>query len=93
MLGSNGVNAQGVANFTDFGCTMQISYGKNKIYKVLDKEWAHYVYNSLKEKDEFGLSEYKHSEVYKLDYNAHLQAIKEEKQKFADIEYEENMIK
>ena len=93
VIGSNGIHAQGLAYFTEFGCTMEISYGKTKIVKKFDKEWAHHVYQALKKQEEFGLSEYKISNCYKADYNDHLKQIRDEKRKFAEIECEENMIK
>ena len=77
VIASNGIFAQGLAYFTEFGCTMEISYGKNKIVKRYDKEWAHHVYNALKEREEFGF-DYKISESYKEDYNNHIQKIRDE---------------
>jgi len=93
VVTNNGVYAQGLAYFTEFGCTVEIVTGKNKVVKKYDKEWALFVYQTLKEREELGLSEYKYSNCYKADYNEHIAQIRDEKLKHANSEYAQNIIK
>ncbi len=93
VMVSNGVYARGLAYFTQFGCTMEISHGKNKDVKNYDKEWAYFVYQVLKKKDEFGFDDYKLSSCYKAEYNENLVKIRDKKRAEAELECEQNMLK
>lgn len=95
ILKENGkyVPAQGLAYFTNFGCTMEISYGKNKIVGCYDNEWTDHVYNTLKEKETLGLGD-SSSQFYNAERQDHIDQVKAERNRRKQIKAEEeNFVK
>ena len=73
---SKGINAQGLAYFNEFDCTINISYGKTSINKAYDSQWGHFVYENLKKKEEMGLLSIGTSREYRCKYNEHREYIR-----------------
>ena len=84
---SNGKYVRGKAVCTDFSCKIVID-DKTKTYT---REWANYVFNVLKSKEDGKTSRV--SEIYKADYNDYCIAVRDAKRAEAEQEYETSLLR
>lgn len=87
---SNGKYVTGNASCADFSCKIQLD-GNVQTDLVYNKEWAEYMFNTLKTKtvgDKPRLNE-----IYKADYNDYCNRVKSEKYAEAEKEFENSLLR
>lgn len=89
-VASNGLRFYGCATCTDFDCEISLNDGRFNTKSKYNKEWAKWMYETLKSKN---INNKRLPELYKADYNDYREAIRNKKLIEAKKECESTLLK